>query len=94
MSTLTTTVRQDGPTTVERKHNAETLLQRKLAITESARERVRSKLIDVPIEDSPIKRDWPRRGRDEQVNSTTPREIPLVFLSVCEMLMMAVAFED
>jgi len=69
MSTLTTlrNTAEQQPTTAERKHNAEALLQRKLGITDSARERVRSKLIDVPIEDSPIKRDWPRRGRDEQV---------------------------
>jgi hypothetical protein len=68
MSTLTTLRNTaEQPTTAERKHNAEALLQRKLGITDSARERVRSKLIDVPIEDSPIKRDWPRRGRDEQV---------------------------
>ena len=94
MSTLTT-LRADGPTTAERKHNAESLVQRKLAITDSARERVRSKLIDIPIEDSPIKRDWPRRGRDEQVKVPRSSErCSLVFLSVCEELMMIVALED
>jgi hypothetical protein len=68
MTTLTTlrNVGADAPSTAERKINAETQLRRNLGITDSIRERVRTKLIDVPIEDSPIKRDRPR-DRDEQV---------------------------
>jgi hypothetical protein len=73
MSTLATLRNTaDLPTTAERKHNAESLLQRKLGITDSARERVRTQLVDVAIEDSPVKRDWPRRGRDEQVRPRHP----------------------
>jgi hypothetical protein len=68
MATMTTLRNpQDRPSTVERKVNAETHLRRNLGITDSARERVRTKLIDVPIEDSPVKRDW--RRRDEEVAS-------------------------
>jgi len=68
MTTLTALKNSlDGPTTAERRQNAESQLARNLGITDSVRERVRTKLIDVQIEDSPIKRDIPRRGRDEQV---------------------------
>lgn len=66
MTTLRTAVDADtGPSTAERRITAESHLRRNLGITDSVRERVRTKLIDVPIEDSPVKRD--RRGRDEQV---------------------------
>lgn len=68
MTTLTALRDPVGaPSTAERRQNAEEQLARNLGITDSVRERVRTKLIDVPIEDSPIKRDLPRRGRDEQV---------------------------
>ena len=70
MATMTTTLHKqaDNPplTTTERKLNAELQLRRNLAITDSVRERVRTKLIDVPIEDSPVKRSRPL-GRDENV---------------------------
>ena len=59
-------------TSTERKLNAELQLRRNLAITDSVRERVRTKLIDVPIEDSPVKRARPL-GRDEQVFPVTVR---------------------
>lgn len=55
-----------GPSTAERRLNAETQLARNLGITDSVRERVRTKLIDVQIEDSPVKRG---RDRDEQVDN-------------------------
>jgi len=58
-----------GPATTERKLIAEAHLKRNLGITDSTRERVRTKLAGVEIEDSPIKqRDGPRGRRDEQVN--------------------------
>ena len=71
MATMTTTLRRQAdsnnpPTTTERKLNAETQLRRNLQITDSVRERVRTNLIDVQIEDSPIKRERTRE-RDEQV---------------------------
>lgn len=71
MTTTMTTVRsttEGGPSTAERRLNAETQLRRNLAITDSARERVRTKLIDVPIEDSPFKRERSRtKEQDEEV---------------------------
>jgi hypothetical protein len=64
MATMTTLRNPvEHPSTVERRLGAEALLRRNLGITDSARERVRTKLIDVPIEESPVK----RRGRDEEV---------------------------
>jgi hypothetical protein len=75
MATLTTLRNPVDPpaatTATERRINAEAQLRRNLGITDSARERVRTKLIDVPIEDSPLKRDFPR-GRDAQVLSNSP----------------------
>ena len=71
MTTLTALRNEapDGPATAQRKSTAEALLKRNLGITDSARERVRTKLAGVEIEDSPIKqRDGPRGRRDEQVN--------------------------
>jgi len=63
---------EGGPNTAERKLNAQQQLRRNLAITDSARERIRTKLIDTTIEDSPVKRDRGRtKGEDEQV--TSPR---------------------
>jgi hypothetical protein len=66
---MTTLSALDGLATAERKISAEAHLRRNLGITDSARERVRTKLADVEIEDSPIKhRDHlPRGRRDEQV---------------------------
>ena len=65
MTTLRHPSDRDRPSTLERKLAAESHLRRPLTITDSARERVRTTLIDVPIEDSPIKKDW--RRRDEEV---------------------------
>jgi hypothetical protein len=79
MATLTTLRNPVDPpaTTTERRINAEAQLRRNLGITDSARERVRTKLIDVPIEDSPLKRDFPR-GRDAQVLFSNSLVIDLV----------------
>ena len=71
MATMTTlrNTTAGPPTTAERKINAEHQLRRNLAITDSTRERVRAKLIDVTLEDSPVKRERPRdREKDEQVD--------------------------
>jgi hypothetical protein len=57
----------DAPSTAERRRTAETQLARNLTVTDSVRERVRTNLVDIPIEESPIKRD-PRK-RDEKVLS-------------------------
>ncbi len=95
MTTLTTLRNTaDQPTTAERKHNAESLLQRKLGITDSTRERVRTKLIDVAIEDSPVKRDWPRRGRDEQVTLAIYSDVSSIFRNEEGYWLTIVAFED
>jgi len=70
MATMTTLLNtaEDGPNTAERKLTAEQQLRRNLAITDSARERIRTKLIDTTIEDSPVKRDRGRtKGQDEEV---------------------------
>jgi hypothetical protein len=70
MTTMTTVqnTAEGGLSTAERKLNAETQLRRNLAITDSVRERVRTKLIDVPIEDSPVKRERSRtKDQDEEV---------------------------
>ena len=67
MATTMTTLRGDSASTADRKLAAEAQLRRNLGITDSARERIRTKLIDVAIEDSPIKRDIFQRKKDEQV---------------------------
>jgi hypothetical protein len=73
---MTTPSALDGLATAERKITAEAHLRRNLGITDSARERVRTKLGDVEIEESPIKlRDQiPRGRRDEQVPQTINRK--------------------
>lgn len=71
-----------GPSTAERRLNAETQLARNLGITDSVRERVRTKLIDVQIEDSPVKRG---RDRDEQVDNHFS-DVGTDFCSYCQRL--------
>ena len=69
-------IRMTTTSTDRRIHAAESQLRRNIGITDSVKERVRTKLGDLPIEDSPIKRDIPpttqtssrARIRDEQVS--------------------------
>jgi len=73
MATLRNEGNRDGPATTERKLIAEAHLKRNLGITDSARERVRTKLAGVEIEDSPIKqRDGSRGRRDQEVTPPPP----------------------
>lgn len=68
----------DGPSTTERRFTAEQHLRRNLGITDSARERVRTRLIDVAIEDSPVKRDRPRDRDKDQLVCSVKGEVTLV----------------
>jgi hypothetical protein len=82
MTTLTTTTLPnhpaDRPSSAERRVNAELQLRRNLAISDSARQRVRTRLIDIHIEDSPVKRESSRE-RDEQVTFYSIQISPINF---------------